>query len=42
MNDNKKDMDVTELDQNDLEKATGGTFTLNYYWRSDVHMVNNA
>ena len=35
MDKDMKDMNIAELDQKDLEKADGGTFTLNYYWRSE-------
>ena len=35
MDKDMKDMNIAELDQKDLEKVTGGTFTLNYYWRSE-------
>ena len=35
MDKDMKDMNIAELDQKDLEKAAGGTFTLNYYWRSE-------
>ena len=28
-------MSNAELNQKDLEKAVGGTFTLNYYWQSE-------
>ena len=35
MDKNAEEMNNAELDQKDLENATGGTFTLNYYWKSE-------
>ena len=39
MDKNMKDMNIAELDQKDLEKADGGTFTLNYYWQHEYEEV---
>ena len=35
MDKNTEELNNAELNQEDLENATGGTFTLNYYWRSE-------
>ena len=35
MDKNAEEMNNAKLDQEDLENATGGTFTLNYYWKSE-------
>ena len=35
MDKNTKEQDMVELNQKDLEEVSGGTFTLNYYWKSE-------
>ena len=35
MDKNAEEMNNAELNQEDLEKASGGTFTLNYYWKQE-------
>ena len=39
MDQNNKELNNAELSQEDLEKASGGTFTLNYYNRYEYEEV---